>query len=259
MWILECAEINKWIWVWFRLTVPRCIPVYVYVHNGWVCSSSEGDWILVKESNEGSLLSCLLWNLISFAKQQALSEAAVRMPCTQFHFPAVCMLARLPLRVSRTRMAECRTAFISSKFLSSRFFVVLLSMSLLLPSLRCAALLLVLQAESLPRPLDALGISLCLWVVYGSDRLVCFEGFPGDESLLNEHVVCETRELVCEHSKLMMTSLLWDGVLEASLFLVLGVAVSCVPLDELPEHRCHQCGWGGGRQEHCSTIAPPCS
>ena len=59
-------------------------------------------------------------------------------------------------------MAECRTAFISSKFLSSRFFVVLLSMSLLLPSLRCAALLLVLQAESLPPPLDALGISLCL-------------------------------------------------------------------------------------------------
>lgn len=126
-----------------------------------------------------------------------------------YTFPFPCCLhvgPCLSLQVCRTRMAECCIAFISSKFLSSAFCHSPFHASALSPSLHCAALLLVLQAESLPWPLDALGSSLCLWVVYSSDCLVCFEGFPGDESLLSEHVVCETRELVCEHSKLMMTS-----------------------------------------------------
>lgn len=35
---------------------------------------------------------------------------------------------------------------------------------------------------------------------------------------------------------------------------MLGIAVSRVLLDELPEHPCHRCGQGGGRQEHCSTM-----
>lgn len=94
--------------------------------------------------------------------------------------------------------------------------------------------------------------------------LVYFEDFPGEASVLNERVVNETREFdfVCEHSKLMMISWLWDGVLDACFFLTVGVVITwekgCIQLGEQQEHRCHLRGWGCSRHDCCSITPPPC-
>ena len=65
-----------------------------------------------------------------------------------------------------------------------------------------------------------------------------------------------------EHDKLMIISWLQDGVLDACLFLAVGIVITwekgCIQLGKQQEHHCHLHGWGCSRHEHCSITPPPC-